>query len=286
MVFAYPNRVGTLTGALIAIFGLLSLSLILLVSLYIAVTGSYIVPARITSAIGATSWAAYVWWVKREKPFPTSPVLLPEDEREIAKNFGVSTIEDAAFVAGLTPEALLKLSASTKVADQRRLSDVAMSGGACKRMLTVARRRSSEMSAEYIARRRSSQIEMEEEYPVPDFASAMVRKGSRETSFDCITTSFNGHGGFGGKCEPSIDWMFSSMTNDRDDPRRISAIGSFLGTMLACTEAYGILLEVVVNDESGKNGTSVAAVCGKSLIALIFVFLASLYSSRQSRLLY
>ena len=262
MVFAYPNRVGTLTGALIAIFGLGSLVLIILVSLYIAVTGTYIVPVRVTSALGTISWAAYAWYAKKETPFPTSPILLPEDEREIAKNFGVSTIEDAAYVAGMTPEALLKLSSSTKVADLRRLSDAAMSGGACKRLLTVARRRSSEISASYRIQRRKS-IEMQEEkYPIPDFASAMVRRGSKDTSFDCITMSFNGHGGFGGKCEPSIDWMCSAMTDDRDDPRRISAIGAFLGPMLAVSEVHGILLEVVVNDEKSPNGTTVAAACG------------------------
>jgi len=188
--------------------------------------------------------------------------LLPEDERDIAKNFGVSTIEDAAYVAGMTPEALLRLSSPTKVADLRRLSDAAMSGGACKRLLTVARRRSSEISASYRIQRRQSIKIQEEKYPIPDFASAMVRRGSKDTSFDCVTMSFNGHGGFGGKCEPSIDWMCSAMADDRDDPRRISAIGAFLGPLLAVSEVHGILLEVVVNDEKSPNGTTVAAVCG------------------------
>mmetsp|Transcript_28702 Transcript_28702/g.40350 ORF Transcript_28702/g.40350 Transcript_28702/m.40350 type:complete len:137 (+) Transcript_28702:252-662(+) len=115
------------------------------------------------------------------------------------------------------------------------------------------------MSSEDIQRRRSSQISIQEEFPVPHFASDMVRKGSRESSFDCITTAFNGHGGFGGSNEPSIDWMFSAMTNDHDDPRRIDAIGSFFGPMLVVSEAYGMILELVVNDENGR--THVAAAC-------------------------
>ena len=116
------------------------------------------------------------------------------------------------------------------------------------------------MSSKDVGRRLSSQISLEEEFPVPGFAMERVRKGSGDTSFDCITTAFNGHGGFGGKCEPSIDWMFSSMSKNRDDPRRIKAIGSFLGPLLYVTEAYGIILELVVNDEKG--GKYVGATCG------------------------
>ena len=259
VLFAYPNRVGVVTGALIFVFGTLSLVLILLVSLIIVITKSYLLPVRIVSTIGMVAWAAYVVYIKREERFPASPTLLPEDEIEIAKNFGVSTIEDAAYVADMSPDALLKLSASTKVADLRRLSDIALSGGACERILHVARRNSSRMSSEYVQRRRSSQISIQEEFPVPDFAWDKVRKGSFESSFDCITTAFNGHGGFGGSNEPSVDWMFSAMTNDRDDPIRIEAFGSFLGPMLVVSETYGMILEVVVNDESGR--TNVAASC-------------------------
>mmetsp|Transcript_30492 Transcript_30492/g.61195 ORF Transcript_30492/g.61195 Transcript_30492/m.61195 type:complete len:874 (+) Transcript_30492:77-2698(+) len=259
VLFSYPNRVGVVTGALIFVFGTLSLVLILLVSLIIVITKSYLLPVRIVSTIGMMAWAAYVVYIKREERFPASPTLLPEDEIEIAKNFGVSTIEDAAYVADMSPDALLKLSASTKVADLRRLSDIALSGGACERILHVARRNSSRMSSEDVQRRRSSQISIQEEFPVPDFAWDKVRKGSFESSFDCITTAFNGHGGFGGSNEPSVDWMFSAMTNDRDDPIRVEAFGSFLGPMLVVSETYGMILEVVVNDESGR--TNVAASC-------------------------
>ena len=34
---------------------------------------------------------------------------------------------------------------------------------------------------------------------------------------------------------------------------RIDAIGSFLGSMLVVSEAYGIILELVVNDENGEH---------------------------------
>jgi hypothetical protein len=160
----------------------------------------------------------------------------------------------------MAPKALLKLSASTKVADLRRLSDIALSRGACERILHVARRNCSQTSSDDIQRRRSRQISIQKQFPVPEFASAMVRKGSRETSFDCITTAFNGHGGFGGNNEASVDWMFSAMSTDRDDHRQIDAIGSFLGLLLIVTKTYGILLELVVSDENG--GIHVAATCG------------------------
>jgi hypothetical protein len=195
------------------------------------------------------------------EPFPTSPTLLPEDEREIAKNFGVSTIEDAAYVANMSPDALLKLSASSKVADLRRLSDIALSGDSAERLLHVARRNSSQMSSEDVQRRRSSIISMQEDFPVPAFASDKVRKGSSETSFDCVITAFNGHGGYGGRNEPSIEWMCSAITNDRDDPRRIDAIGGFFGPMLAVSEAYGMILELVVNDENGRMQVAASCAC-------------------------
>ena len=245
-----------MTGALIFLFGTVSLVGLLFLTLIIVITKSYLFPVRIVSAIGVVAWATYIVFIKRKEPFPTSPTLLEEDEREIAKNFGVATIEDAAYVANMSPDALLKLSASTKVADLRRLSDVALSGEAGKRLLHVARRNSSQMSSEAIQRRRSS---IQEQFPVPAFAWDKVRKGSHETSFDCIITAFNGHGGFGGRNEPSIEWICSAMTNDRDDPRRVDAIGGFFGPMLVVSEAYGMILELVVNDENGR--TQVAASC-------------------------
>jgi len=259
VLFAYPNRVGVVTGALIFLFGAVSLVALLFVTLIIVFTKSYLFPVRIVSAIGTVAWAAYVVYIKRKEPFPTSPTLLPEDEREIAKNFGVATIEDAAYVANMSPDALLKLSASSKIADLRRLSDIALSGEASQRLLRVARRNSSRMSSKDVQRRMSSQISFQKEFPVPAFAWNKVRKGSHETSFDCIITAFNGHGGFGGRNEPSIEWICSAITNDRDDPRRVEAIGGFFGPMLVVSEAYGMILELVVHDENGR--TQVAASC-------------------------
>ena len=66
--------------------------------------------------------------------------------KEISKMFSVGTLDEAAFVVGLSTEEFLKLQMSNKVEHQRRLSDSAMSQEAAERVLHVARRRSSLMS--------------------------------------------------------------------------------------------------------------------------------------------
>ncbi|KAL7527771.1 hypothetical protein ACHAXR_003893 [Thalassiosira sp. AJA248-18] len=111
VVFAYPNRVGTVSGLLVAALGILTLPGALILSVGIALIG-YIWPASIISAIGAIAWVRYVIYLKRTKPFPKRPILLPVDELDIAKHFSVATIEDAAYVANMSPNELLALSAS------------------------------------------------------------------------------------------------------------------------------------------------------------------------------
>ena len=105
-----------------ALLGTLSLPVVLVLSVGIAFFG-YVLPSSIIAAVSGCIWIGYVVYLKRTKPFPSRPILLPADERDIAKNFSVATIEDAAYVANMSPdELLLALSASTKVESMRRLS--------------------------------------------------------------------------------------------------------------------------------------------------------------------
>jgi len=191
-----------------------------------------------------------VIYLKRNKPFPTRPVLLPKDELEIAKHFSVATIEDAAYVANMTPDELLELSSSTKVESMRRLSKTAMSDEAGKRLLKMARRRSS-VSVETTY----SSLD----YPTPSFAEGKVVNGTLESSFNCVSIAFNGHGGFGGRNEPLIEWIFSSL-GPPDDQRRIDASIHMFRPMLAVAETYGIIFEVKDTDPFTGNLVT-AAVC-------------------------
>ena len=67
-----------------------------------------------------------------------------------------------------------------------------------------------------------------------------------ESSFNCVSIAFNGHGGFGGRNEPFIEWIFSSL-GPPDDQRRIDAIHMFR-PMLAVAETYGLIFEVKDTD--------------------------------------
>jgi GNAT superfamily N-acetyltransferase len=158
----------------------------------------------------------------------------------------VATIEEAAYVANMTPETFRTLSTSRKVADHRRLSDVAMSEQASERILHVAHRRSSLLSVETAY--------PEEAYPIPSHSPRVVR-GRAETSLDTINIAFNGHGDLGGKNEPSVEWIMQSL-GPADNSRRIRAINSFMSPSLACAEAYGIVLEI---SEEGEDGLLIAA---------------------------
>jgi len=253
VAFSYPNRVGTVSGVLVAALSVLTLPLVLIMSIGIVFVG-YVWPAAISSAIGCVACALYVVYLKREQPFPKRPTLLAKDELDIAKNFAVATIEDAAYVADMTKDELLALSASTKVENMRRLSNASMSDEAGLRMLKVARRRSSLCSVE------STFSALD--YPIPPFADDKVVKGTMDSSSECIYQAFNGHGNYpGGKSEPSIEWMMQCI-GPPDHPSRIEAVASVFKPMLAASENFGIILEVKDHDPlTGELVTAASCAC-------------------------
>lgn len=227
---------GTVGGLLVALLGTLSLPVVLVLSVGIAFFG-YVLPSSIIAAVSGCIWIGYVMYLKRTKPFPSRPILLSADERDIAKNFSVATIDDASYVANMSPDELLALSASTKVESMRRLSGIALANETSQRMLKLARRRSSTLSIESTY----SAID----YPIPPFAQDKVVKGTMKTSDECVIQAFNGHGGYGGKNEFAVEWMMDCI-GAPDEPQRIEATAAIFRPILAVSETYGIILNVMV----------------------------------------
>eukprot|EP00584_Thalassiosira_punctigera_P009040 CAMPEP_0172529078 /NCGR_PEP_ID=MMETSP1067-20121228/3244_1 /TAXON_ID=265564 ORGANISM="Thalassiosira punctigera, Strain Tpunct2005C2" /NCGR_SAMPLE_ID=MMETSP1067 /ASSEMBLY_ACC=CAM_ASM_000444 /LENGTH=857 /DNA_ID=CAMNT_0013313067 /DNA_START=97 /DNA_END=2670 /DNA_ORIENTATION=- len=280
IIFAPPDRVGSVTGLFVAGLGALSFVPIIAMSVDIALNGSYVQPQRWICIVGLVAWIAYIVYVKRTSPWPGSPVLLPEDERKLAKVYGVGTIEDAAYVSGKSIPAFRRLSSSSNVLDQRALLDAAFTGGAAERIMEVARRRSSigstgstPSTTEIITalRHRSSigpEHEGDGEVPFPQYPivedgnssntnSGTIRRGTAATSLDCIVVAFNGHGGFGGRGEPSLQWVMETV-GEPDDPKRIAIIRSVLSPMVFCAELVGTILEMRIVDEDGREVTAAA----------------------------
>ena len=256
IIFAPPNRTGSVTGVFVCGLGLLSFVPIIGISIGIAMNGSYIRPQVIISSVGVVAWAAYLWFAKRADPWPSSPELLPEDERDIAKNFGVGTIEDAAYVAGKSTREFRRLSASSDVMDQRDLIDTALSSEAPARVMEVARRRSSLTFGTSVPK--GDDIP---DYPIEDNNSTgdgTIERGAADTSLETTIVAFNGHGGFGGKAEPSFQYCFAPI-GPPDDPRRINLTKSIFSPSLSCAETYATVLEMRVVNNDGQMVT--AAVC-------------------------
>jgi len=283
IIFAPPDRVGSVTGLFVAGVGFLSFVPIIALSLDIAVNGSYVRPQRTICIIALAAWFAYIVYVRRASPWPETPVLLPEDERKIARMYGVGSIEDAAYVSGKSVPAFRRLSSSSSVLDQRALLDAAFTGGAAERVMEVARRRSSikstrssELSTSEISsalRRRSSIVADDEcyegdapspEYPIVEDGDGnsnkiegygAIRRGTAATSRECIVIAFNGHGGYGGRGEPSFCWMMETL-GEPDDPKRVAVARSVLAPMLSCAELVGTILEMRVVGEDGREVTA------------------------------
>ena len=252
IIFAPPNRIGSVTGVFVCGLGLLSLVPIIGVSIGISTHGSYIRPQVIICTVGALLWAAYLWYVKKANPWPTSPILLPEDEQDISKNFGVGSIEDAAHVAGKSAREFRRLSSSSNVMDQRALIDAALSPEAPARVMEVARRRSSLMAEPIVG-----DIPR---YPIQDTVTARggtIRRGCAKTSLDTMIVAMNGHGGFGGNAEPLIQYIFAPI-GPPDDYRRIRLTESIFSPILSCAEAYGTVLEMGAENEDGEIVTAAA----------------------------
>ena len=276
IIFAPPDRVGSVTGLLIAGLGVLSFVPIIAMSLDIAINGSYVRPQQTICVIALAAWIAYFVFVKRASPWPETPELLPEDERKLAKMYGVGSIEDAAYVTGKSVREFRRMSSSSNVFDQRALLDAAFTGDAAERVMKVARRRSSIESTGGSTREISSALRrmsstksdfgcfegdaLPPEYPIVEEdgkkrKGGVIRRGTAATSLECIVIAFNGHGGFGGRGEPSFCWVMETL-GEPDDPKRVAVARSVLSPMITCAELVSTILEMRVVDEDGREVTA------------------------------
>ena len=135
------NRLGTGQSMFFVGTSLLALPLVLTMSFDVALTNKHIYPTVVFSIISAAFWIGYLIQLTKKPQWPEYPVLLPEDERRIASQFYVGTIEDASYVVGMTKRQLLRLSSSTKVLSQKLLLDDLCTKEASIRFLEIAEAR-------------------------------------------------------------------------------------------------------------------------------------------------
>jgi len=72
-----------------------------------------------------------------------------------------------------------------------------------------------------------------------------IRRGTAAGALETIEIAFNGHGGFGGNNEHTVDWILTPI-GPPDNPRRIAAVHSMFSPIFSCAEAYGTILELRV----------------------------------------
>jgi len=117
LLYSPPNRFGTVQGvyALVVMlasmpstFGGLGLTAVLPEGPI-----AYQIPMWIFGSSGALALYAYAWYFMSHPP-PDVPTLLPDDEAELARNFGCSSLEQVMYVTHIqTRKQLLKMLAAT-----------------------------------------------------------------------------------------------------------------------------------------------------------------------------
>ena len=70
--------------------------------LFIELADTFVVPAVLATGAGTCAWIFYTQRIQQQQPWGDSPVLLSEDELDIARDYMVGSIQDAAFILGMT----------------------------------------------------------------------------------------------------------------------------------------------------------------------------------------
>eukprot|EP00392_Amoebophrya_sp_AT5.2_P017630 g18025.t1 len=106
----------------------------------------YAVPTIFTVLLAICAFGVFLADMNSRGDYlPSEPPLLPEDELEVCRRFGVASVEDAAFVLGVDRGEVLRLCASGNVLDMRRLVQLMAKSGprlvelAKKKTLTINR---------------------------------------------------------------------------------------------------------------------------------------------------
>ena len=67
VVFAPPNRIGAVSGILVAILGIITFIPLILYSVYVELYGSYVKPIQVLAFISTVIWLSYIVYTNRTK---------------------------------------------------------------------------------------------------------------------------------------------------------------------------------------------------------------------------
>jgi len=124
LMYSPPNRYGAVQGVytlgVVLISTPWSMGGIAATAILPPGVNAYRIPMIVFGATGVVGLAIYAAYFKSHPP-PEVPPLLPEDEAELAKGFGCSTLDEVCQVTNLGRHALLKKLSSTNPEDIRSL---------------------------------------------------------------------------------------------------------------------------------------------------------------------
>jgi len=125
LMYSPPNRFGTVQGVftLVVVLAALpwSMSGMGVTAVLPQGVDAYRIPMLVFAITGTIAMAMYAWYYLRN-PAPEVPILLPDDEVDLAKGFGCSTLEEVMEVTHIsTRKELIKMLASSDPDVSRKL---------------------------------------------------------------------------------------------------------------------------------------------------------------------
>ena len=125
LLYSPPNRIGAVNGVFslgVTLIGMpMQLTGFWVTSILPSGLDAYWLPMFVVGSTGTLGLAAYSIYFHKFPP-PSSPVLLPEDESELAKGFGCRNLEEVCVITHTKTKAeLVRKLASTKPEDMQSL---------------------------------------------------------------------------------------------------------------------------------------------------------------------
>jgi hypothetical protein len=144
VLFPPPNRFGIVTGVFMLLIQIFLLPFLVVFNVWMEAIPDgverYTIPTSWTLNVSLFLWFVYTLDLLIYDRLPKTCILLPPDERELCKGWGVRNFREAEEVLQLPKKELLRLAASDNALDQRRLIDRMTSSKAMKRWALVAER--------------------------------------------------------------------------------------------------------------------------------------------------
>ena len=265
--YAPPHRVGTVQGIFLSVNSALVTPIFLLLTAFADQLGF----ANImwwTSAMSAVLWVAMLMRVTLHGPmWPEQPDLLPEDERDVAKNFMCASLAEACFVLGMERAELLALAASPDVLEQRELMHRMMREESRARLLQTARARARAAGTPTPPKPRPVAGGAAYEPPllpaeaptstarvsvaVCAFGDGGVRAAAAAARIaPLLTLAFNGSGEGGVEDgEPMLRWLMQPLGGPQD-PRRQELMTWHMTAMTHAALGYGTVLEASIGGDA------------------------------------